>query len=119
MVDVGLFGSVGVANLASIALAAFSAAVCTTATAPVLILLRGADPCGTALLESGWRAQLSAHAAAAEAAARCHRCLTAQVTDLVARTTMPPYMRSSREAHYDPYISGRPSRAQWRRGGNH
>jgi len=44
IVDVRLFGSVTAVTMASISVAAFSAAVATGATARVLTLLRGADP---------------------------------------------------------------------------
>ncbi|OSX78003.1 hypothetical protein BU14_0126s0042 [Porphyra umbilicalis] len=100
IVDVRLFGSVTAGTLASISVAAFSAAVATGATARVLTLLRGADPWGSAFLGSRWRAQLVADAAAAEAAARCRRRLTEQFADLAARTTMPLYLRASLESHY-------------------
>ena len=100
IVDVRLFGSVTAVTLVSIAVAAFSAAVATGATARVLTFLRGADPWGPALLSSRWRAQLSADAAAAEAAAHNRRCLTELVADLAARATMPLYLCASLEAHY-------------------
>jgi len=99
IVDVRLFGSGTAVTLVSIAVAAFSAAVATGATARVLTFLRGADPWGPALLSSRWRAQLSADAAAAEAAAHNRRCLTELVADLAARATMPLYLRASLEAH--------------------
>jgi len=100
IVDERLFGSVTAVTLASIAVAASSAAVATGATAVVLTLLRGSDPWGPALLGSRWRAQLSADAAPAEAAARCRRHLIEQVADLAARKPMPQYLRASLEAHY-------------------
>jgi len=100
IVDMRLFGSVTAVTLASIAVAAFSAAVASGAIAHGLTQLRGADPWGPALLGSRWRAQFSAGAAAAEAAARCHRRLAEQVVDLAARATMPQYLRASLEAHY-------------------
>ena len=100
IVDMRLFGSVTAVTLASIAVAAFSVAVAGGATAHGLTLLRKADPLGPVLLGSLWRAQFSAGAAAAEAAARCHRRLAEQVVDLSARATMPQYLRASLEAHY-------------------
>jgi len=105
IVEVPLFESATVVSLAFISVAAFSAAVATGVTARVLNLLRGADPCGPALLGSRGRALLSADAAAAKAGARCCLCPTEHFADLAARTTMTSYQRSSMEAHYRGYLA--------------